>query len=94
MMKGINPYTYGFQAATQEVFAVLQDQDHPNHNPYCEACRTMEHIANHLLVALSAKMTREELYGVAMAIYGLNNSPPAPEEDLPFLRVRLTNESS
>ena len=93
-MKGINPYTDGYQAASQEVLAVLQDQDHPRHNPYCEACRTMEQVTNYLLVALSAKMTQEELYGVAMAIYNLNHPSPAPEEDLPFLRLRPTTENS
>ena len=76
----INPYTDGYQAAAQEVFAVLQDQDHPKYNPCCEACRTMEQVANYMLAALSTKMTQDELYGVAMALYDINHPP----EDLPF----------
>ena len=79
-----NPYTDGTQAVTQEALAVLQNADHPKHNPSCEACRIIGRVSQVLLEALSGKMTQNELFGIAMALYDINKPEDEPEPDPPF----------
>ena len=79
-----NPYTDGLHALSQEVFAVLQNQDHPDHNPDCEACHKMQQIANVLLGELSGRITQNDMFGLAIMLHDINY---AKEPDPPYFSL-------
>ena len=63
-----NPYTNGYEAAYQEIYRVLNDQDHQAECGTCRPCGLIKQMVEVLMETLAAKMTQEEFFALAIIL--------------------------
>lgn len=63
-----NPYTAGYEAAYQEVYAILNDEPHQVHCGECRPCGLIKQVVEILMETLASRMTQEEFFSLAFIL--------------------------
>ena len=81
MTTPVNPYAQGYEAAYQDMYAALRDENHVRHCGICRQCGVVKEVTETLLETLAGKMTVGEFMclTVALARFG----PPEDEGENP-----------
>ena len=58
-------YEAGYNAAYAEIYATLDDLDHPRHCDGCRPCEVMKATMEWAMQSLSRKLTQDEFYALA-----------------------------
>ncbi len=72
-MKGENIHVAGYRAAYDEVYHILNDQEHQAECGQCRACGLITNVVEVLMESLASKMSQDEFFGLAL-ILARNNS--------------------
>ena len=61
-------FSAGYEAAYKDMYRIIQDEDHVKGCGKCRPCGVIKEITETLLETLAYKMTREEFFGLALAL--------------------------
>lgn len=63
-----NPYTAGYEAAYQELYQILHDEEHHRACGHCRPCGVMKEVAEVLMETLAGRMSQDEFYSLAILL--------------------------
>ena len=88
MVAPVNPYAQGYEAAYQDMYAALRDDDHVKHCGICRQCGVVKEVTETLLEKLADKMTVDEFMSMATA---LARPSPRDDETVGYFVIRWTS---
>ena len=69
-----NPYTAGYEAAYEEIYRVLADENHVSACGECRPCGVAKQAVEILMECLAGRMTQEEFFGLALILARTNTT--------------------